>query len=82
MDRFAIFGGSFGGYTALAGAAFESEIYRCAIGYAGVYDWVQQMKAGKNCEMIINNWGVHGLPKESKRIEFYVSVAQFLQRHM
>ena len=38
--------------------------------------------AGKECEMIINNWGVHGLPKESKRIEFYVSVAQFLQRHM
>ena len=149
-DRIAIYGGSFGGYAALAGAAFESDLYRCAIGYAGVYDWVQQMKedkkdfreyvkwrnkyypdlddhrkeyesisprfaaqnvncpvllihggsdlrvqsrqaklmqralkaAGKECEMIINNWGIHGLPKESKRIEFYVSVARFLQRHM
>lgn len=37
--RIAIVGGSFGAYAALAGAAFEPKLYRCAIGYAGIYDW-------------------------------------------
>ena len=46
-SRIAIFGGSFGGYAALAGAAFEPDLYRCAIGYAGVYDWVYQLKEDK-----------------------------------
>jgi dipeptidyl aminopeptidase/acylaminoacyl peptidase len=33
-----IFGGSYGGYAALEGAVKESDLYRCAIGYVGVYD--------------------------------------------
>jgi len=37
-DRIAIFGASFGGYAALMGAEHEPKLYRCAIGYAGVYD--------------------------------------------
>ena len=37
-DRICIFGGSYGGYAALMGAAREPGLYRCAIGYAGVYD--------------------------------------------
>jgi dipeptidyl aminopeptidase/acylaminoacyl peptidase len=37
-DRIAIFGASFGGYAALMGAVREPKLYRCAIGYAGVYD--------------------------------------------
>lgn len=36
--RLCIFGGSYGGYAALEGAAKEPDLYRCAIGYAGVYD--------------------------------------------
>jgi dipeptidyl aminopeptidase/acylaminoacyl peptidase len=34
-SRIAIFGGSYGGYAALAGAAFTPELYRCAISLCG-----------------------------------------------
>ena len=33
--RVAIFGGSYGGYAALAGAAFTPELYRCAVDECG-----------------------------------------------
>jgi len=36
--RICIFGGSYGGYAALEGAMKEPDLYRCAIGYVGVYD--------------------------------------------
>jgi dipeptidyl aminopeptidase/acylaminoacyl peptidase len=36
--RVCIYGGSYGGYAALMSAVREPELYRCAIGYAGVYD--------------------------------------------
>jgi dipeptidyl aminopeptidase/acylaminoacyl peptidase len=42
--RLAIFGGSFGGYLAVAGAAFEPDLYRCAITFAGVFDWKQMIR--------------------------------------
>ena len=36
--RICIFGASYGGYAALEGAVKEPDLYRCAIGYVGVYD--------------------------------------------
>mgnify|MGYP001549724190 CR=1 FL=1 len=36
--RTCIFGASYGGYAALEGAVKEPDLYRCAIGYVGVYD--------------------------------------------
>ncbi|MEO7323397.1 MAG: S9 family peptidase [Dokdonella sp.] len=36
--RVCIFGGSYGGYAALEGAVKEPDLYRCTIGYVGVYD--------------------------------------------
>ncbi|HET6545268.1 MAG TPA: S9 family peptidase [Rhodanobacteraceae bacterium] len=36
--RICIFGGSYGGYAAIEGAVKEPDLYRCAIGYVGVYD--------------------------------------------
>lgn len=36
--RVCIYGGSYGGYAALEGAVREPDLYRCAVGYAGVYD--------------------------------------------
>ena len=152
-ERIAIYGSSFGGYAALAGVAFKPKLYRCAIGYAAVYDWIMQLKddrrdswlrhiefewrsdfyldvdthkdeykavspryfaedirapvliihggsdsrvwqrqakamraalrqANKTHKVVINSWGVHGLPDEKKRIDFYVKVAEFLARHL
>lgn len=37
-DRLCIFGGSFGGYSALQSAIRAPDLFKCAIGYAGVYD--------------------------------------------
>lgn len=42
--RLAIYGGSFGGYLAVAGVAFEPDLYRCAITFAGVFDWKQLIR--------------------------------------
>jgi dipeptidyl aminopeptidase/acylaminoacyl peptidase len=37
-QRVGIFGGSYGGYAALEGAVKEPDLYKCTIGYVGVYD--------------------------------------------
>jgi dipeptidyl aminopeptidase/acylaminoacyl peptidase len=37
-DRICIYGGSYGGYAALEGAVSAPDLYRCAIGYVGVYN--------------------------------------------
>lgn len=37
-QRLCIYGASYGGYAALEGAVKEPELYKCAIGYVGVYD--------------------------------------------
>jgi dipeptidyl aminopeptidase/acylaminoacyl peptidase len=37
-DRVCIYGASYGGYAALMGAAKDPDLYRCVIGYIGVYD--------------------------------------------
>ncbi|HEY5552525.1 MAG TPA: prolyl oligopeptidase family serine peptidase [Opitutaceae bacterium] len=37
--RIAIFGGSYGGYSALFGLGKNPELYRCGISFAGVTDW-------------------------------------------
>ncbi|TZF89187.1 alpha/beta hydrolase family protein [Cognatilysobacter lacus] len=36
--RICIYGGSYGAYAALMGVAKEPTLYRCAVGYSGVYD--------------------------------------------
>jgi dipeptidyl aminopeptidase/acylaminoacyl peptidase len=36
--RICIYGASYGGYAALEGAVKEPDLYKCAIGYVGVYD--------------------------------------------
>ena len=37
--RVAIMGSSFGGYLAVAGVAFDGDLYRCAITECGIFDW-------------------------------------------
>jgi dipeptidyl aminopeptidase/acylaminoacyl peptidase len=36
-DRLCIYGGSYGGYSALMGVVREPDLYQCAMGYVGVY---------------------------------------------
>jgi dipeptidyl aminopeptidase/acylaminoacyl peptidase len=42
--RMCIYGGSYGGYAALAGVIKDPDLYRCAVGIVGVYDLVQFRK--------------------------------------
>ena len=37
-SRICIYGASYGGYAALMGVAKEAALYKCAVGYVGVYD--------------------------------------------
>ncbi|HEX2861607.1 MAG TPA: alpha/beta fold hydrolase [Lacunisphaera sp.] len=46
-NRVGIMGASFGGYLAVSGAAHESDLYRCAVTNAGVFDWALQVQAEK-----------------------------------
>ena len=44
--RICIYGASYGGYAALMGVAKEPALYRCAVGYVGVYDLDMMYKTG------------------------------------
>lgn len=41
----AIYGSSFGGHISLSAAAERPELFSCAIGYAGVYNWLDEIDA-------------------------------------
>ena len=43
-QRIGIMGGSFGGFLAVAGAAFEPGLYKCAVTIVGVFDWEKIIK--------------------------------------
>lgn len=43
-ERVCIYGGSFGGYSALMAPAVAPDLFRCAFGYVGMYDAALQMK--------------------------------------
>lgn len=45
-DRICIYGASYGGYAALMGVIREPKLYRCAIGYVGVYDLELMYESG------------------------------------
>lgn len=70
-SRLAIMGGSFGGYLALAGVTFEPGLYRCAVSFAGVFDWERLVKdVRKNgrpglYEQLRDNLGQPGKDRES-----------------
>jgi dipeptidyl aminopeptidase/acylaminoacyl peptidase len=48
--RMCIYGASYGGYAALMGAAKEPTLYKCAVGYVGVYDLDMMFKRGDTSE--------------------------------
>ena len=45
-ERICIFGGSFGGYSALMAPIRSPGLYKCAIGYVGVYDMAMMYQEG------------------------------------
>lgn len=45
-QRIGILGGSFGGYSALMSPILEPDLYKCAVGFVGVYDLELMWKTG------------------------------------
>jgi dipeptidyl aminopeptidase/acylaminoacyl peptidase len=45
-DRICIYGGSFGGYSALQSPILEPDLFACAIGFVGVYDLEMMFTTG------------------------------------
>ncbi len=65
----AIVGGSFGGYLAVCGAAYEPDLYKCAVTIAGVFDWSRIIQDGRRSnplayERLIRQLGDPKLQKE------------------
>ncbi|MDE2235150.1 MAG: S9 family peptidase, partial [Gammaproteobacteria bacterium] len=54
--RICIYGGSYGGYAALEAVVKTPELYKCAVGYAGVYDLV--MLHDRGGEMYYSSHGM------------------------
>lgn len=59
--RICIAGGSYGGYAALMGVAKEPSLYKCAVGYVGVYDLPMMHSRGDiqrrgSGETFLNEW--------------------------
>jgi len=59
-ERICIYGGSYGAYAALMGAVREPSLYRCAVGYVGVYDLQlmrsQDRRTGRWVGTWLNDW--------------------------
>ncbi len=65
-QRICIYGASYGGYAALMGAAKEPELYRCAVGYVGVYDLDKMHKDKSGAARWLRNWALDWLgPREA-----------------
>jgi len=54
--RICIYGGSYGGYAALMGVAREPDLYRCAVGYLGVYDLDMMVRDDRNDSRYMANF--------------------------
>ncbi|MCD9028203.1 S9 family peptidase [Luteimonas sp. BDR2-5] len=55
-QRICIYGGSYGGYAALMGVAREPDLYRCAVGYVGVYDLPLMRSQDRRGGMWLRTW--------------------------
>jgi dipeptidyl aminopeptidase/acylaminoacyl peptidase len=55
-ERICIAGASYGGYAALMGVAKEPDLYRCAVGYVGVYDLPAMYAESARSANWMRNW--------------------------
>ncbi len=69
-ERLCIYGGSYGGYAAIQGVVREPDLYKCAVGYVGVYDLSQFKTCGDGA----------GQKSRSKVLAKYVGTDKDIQR--
>jgi dipeptidyl aminopeptidase/acylaminoacyl peptidase len=84
-NRICIYGASYGGYASLMGVAKEPDLYKCAVGYVGVYDlnmlWgrgdISQSSFGK--DFLADNLGKQDLDASSpNKLASRIKVPVFL----
>jgi dipeptidyl aminopeptidase/acylaminoacyl peptidase len=54
--RICIYGASYGAYAAMMGLAREPELYRCGVGYVGVYDLPLKVRTDSRYATWAKNW--------------------------
>ncbi len=61
-----LYGASYGAYAAMMGLAHEPELYRCGVGYVGVYDLPMMVKGSRKVAAWVGEWnqGWVGAPSE------------------
>lgn len=84
-NRICIYGASYGAYAALMGVAKEPDLYKCAVGYIGVYDLVklsaQESRESKRLNTWTSEWMGTGEklgPVSPNRIASRIKVPVFL----
>lgn len=76
-NRMCVFGASFGGYAALMLAAREPDLFKCAIGYAGVYDLPYIYKEDKTTtSRRTANWYKKYIGEDKAELERFSPAAQ------
>jgi dipeptidyl aminopeptidase/acylaminoacyl peptidase len=64
--RICLYGASYGAYAAMMGLAREPELYRCGVGYVGVYDLPLMYREDARAATWLKNWYIDWLgPKDS-----------------
>ncbi len=72
-NRVAIMGSEFGGYLAVAGAAFEPGLYKCALSISAFYDWGKYIREDKYMQFTSPTYSryLYELGDPSKNAERY-----------
>lgn len=73
--RVCIYGGSFGAYSALMNPIRNPGMYKCAIGYAGVYDLVK-LESGDDGSAQMRSFFLRGVGKDKAELEAQSPTAQ------
>ena len=58
-SRICMYGGSYGGYASLMGVAKEPDLYKCAVGYVGIYDLPKRRNDLKRASAGLDNWSAN-----------------------
>lgn len=75
-DRVGIMGASFGGYLAIAGAAWEPDLYRVAITNVGVFDWDMLISDSKRESYSRYYWMMRNVGNDPAKVEAFSPLNQ------
>ncbi len=75
-NKLGIMGASFGGYLAVAGAAWEPDLYRVAITNVGVFDWDMLISDSRRESYIFYDWLMKNIGSDPEKVEAFSPLNQ------